>query len=304
MNIRGANVVVTGGAGFIGSWIVEKLVDSNRVLVLDRFSGGKMGNISDGAEVVKCDIRDYEKVYKALKNADFVFHLAANIEIQKSVEDPKMDADTNIGGTLNVLEASRKHGVKRVVFSSSSAVYGDACSGRLRENLCPQPLSPYAISKLAAETYAGIYTQLYGLETVSLRYFNVYGLRQNPESPYSGVLSIFAKKIKSTEELIIYGDGNQTRDFVNVKDVADANIRAALAKKASGRIINVGTGKSVSLNDIVVLLEKIKGQNIMVKHMPGRKGEVKHSCADISLARKILRFEPKVKLEDGLRELL
>ncbi len=305
MSMKDVNITVTGGAGFIGSWIAEALAKDNTVKIIDNLHTGKSENIKEmDAKFVKADIRDSKAVFDALKDSDVVFHQGANVQIQASIDDPGMDADINIGGTLNVLEACRKHDIKRLVFASSSAIYGNPEKVPVSEGQRPDPLSPYALSKLAGETYVRLYNQLYGIETVSLRYFNVYGPRQNPDSPYSGVISIFTKNVKLGKRLVVFGDGEQTRDFVNVKDVVSANILAAQSKDAVGKAFNIGTGKSISLNEMISVLKKISGKKLNVVHEKPRKGEVKHSRADIGLAKKILGYEPTIEFEDGLKELL
>ena len=307
MTLTDKSIIVTGGAGFIGSWIVELLADDNKVKVLDSFSTGKPENLAHlkgKVEIVRADVRDARMVSEVLKGADIVFHQAANVQIQASFDDPGMDAGINVGGTLNVLEACRKHDVESVVFASSSSVYGEPDKLPVVEGSAKKPTSPYAISKLSADFYTRLYSQMHGMGTVSLRYFNVYGPRQNPDSPYSGVISIFAKNIGLGKPLPVLGDGEQTRDFVSVHDVANANILAAGSKKAAGLALNVGTGRSISLNGMISVLEEISGKKLKIIHKGPRQGDVKHSRADISLAEKVLGFKPEVKLEDGLKELL
>lgn len=307
MSLKEKNIVVTGGAGFIGSWIAEALAAGNNVKVIDNLHTGKKENLKKlgtGVRFTDADIRDRNAVFGALKGTEIVFHHGANVQIPASIDDPRMDADINIGGTLNVLEACRKHDVKRLVFASSSAIYGDPEKLPVTEDQQPNPLSPYALSKLAGETYVRLYNELYGLETVSLRYFNVYGPRQNPDSPYSGVISIFTKNMKLGKELTVFGDGEQTRDFVNVRDVVKANMLAAESKQAAGKAINIGTGKTISLNQMISVLEKISGKELKVVHAEPRKGEIKDSCADISLAKKLLGYDPSIRFDDGLKELL
>jgi len=306
MAIEDRSIAVTGGAGFIGSWIAESLADANRVLVLDNLITGKKANLTKLKSKIKfinSDIRDAKKVASCLKGTDMVFHQAANVQIPKSVEDPVFDSGINIGGTLNILEACRVHDVGRIVFASSSAVYGEPAALPLKESHEKVPKSPYAASKLVAETYVRIYGELYGLGTASLRYFNVYGPKQNPDSPYSGVISIFIKNIRSGNPLTVFGDGRQTRDFVSVRDVVRANLMAAESKN-TGFAVNVGTGKRISLNDIMSILEKLSGTKLKIIRKNARQGDVKHSCADTSLAEKLLGFRAKTGLEEGLKELL
>ena len=307
MTLEERRILVTGGSGFIGSWIAETLCPTNKVSVFDCFSTGKRKNLAylkKDVKITEGDVREAGKVSHSVKGKDIVFHQAANVRIPLSVKDPPMDADININGTLNVLEACRKHDVGRLVFASSSAIYGDPVRLPVSEDHPKNPKSPYAVSKLAGEEYVLNYHRLYGLETVALRYFNVYGPRQDPSSPYSGVISIFSKRVSEGKGITVYGDGKQTRDFVNVRDVVSANILAAEAKKAPGHAINVGTGESVSLNRLVGIIEKISGKKSSIVHESEREGDVRDSCADITLLRKVLGFKPSIGLEYGLRELL
>lgn len=307
MKIEEKKVVVTGGAGFIGSWIAETLSRNNNVTVFDDVSTGKESNMKPFRErirFVKGDVRNEKGVSSVIDGSELVFHHAANVQIPLSVDNPALDSAINIRGTLNVLDACRKHDVKRVVFASSSAVYGNPERLPVTEDLTPNPLSPYALSKLSGEMYMRLYKKLYGLETVTLRYFNVYGPRQNPDSHYSGAISIFTKNIVIGKPLTVFGDGEQTRDFVNVRDVVEANILAAESKKAAGKVFNIGTGNSVSLNEVISILGKLSGKNQAVRHEDPRKGDVRHSHANIKLAKDVLGFEPSVSLEEGLKELL
>jgi UDP-glucose 4-epimerase len=305
MAVRGKSILVTGGAGFIGSHIARALAAENHVKILDDFSSGKKASTAGAGniDVIGGDIRDQKAVDKSVAGRDIVFHEAANVRIPASIKDPRMDAEINTIGTLNVLESCRKHDVSRVVFASSSALYGNPRTLPVAEGHPPSPMSPYALSKYCAETYMRIYHELYGLETVSLRYFNVYGPGQNADSPYSGVISIFMKNIREGRPLTIHGDGGQTRDFVNVADVVSANVLAAQSAKAPGMAFNVGTGTSVSINDLVRAIGKISGRVPEVLHEKTREGDVMHSRADIRLAGRVLGYRPSVKLEDGLRGL-
>ncbi|MFH0956499.1 MAG: NAD-dependent epimerase/dehydratase family protein [Candidatus Aenigmatarchaeota archaeon] len=256
------------------------------------------------ASVVKGDLRDAGAVSKAVKGVGIVFHEGANVLIPTSVKDPSMDAEVNIRGTLNVLESCRRHDVKRMVFASSSAIYGNPIKLPVAESHAPFPMSPYALSKFCAEGYVRLYHELYGLKTVSLRYFNVYGPGQNADSPYSGVISVFMKNLAEGRLLTVYGDGLQTRDFVNVSDVVCANLLAAESEKSAGMAFNIGTGTSVSVNGLIGVLKSLTKRETEVAYKARREGDVMHSCADIRLARKTLGYEPKVKLEDGLKEML
>jgi UDP-glucose 4-epimerase len=304
--LKNKDILITGGCGFIGSNLAENLSENNIIKIMDNLVSGKTANVSGlkNIKVVKADVRDFPAVQNALKGVDLVFHEASNVFVQKSLEEPQYDAENNIIGTINILEACRKNDVKRIVYASSCAVYGDPKELPINEKHPCGPKSPYGASKKAVENYCRLYNELYGIETVSLRYFNVYGPRQDPSSPYSGVISIFIKNILNNKQLFIYGDGNQTRDFVNIKDVVDANILSALSKNAVGKSINIGTGKQTSLNELVGVLKKITNKNVKAIYKSTRPGDIKHSAADISSAKKILEFSPKISLENGLRELL
>ncbi len=306
MTLKGKNVVVTGGAGFIGSWIAEYASKDNNVTVFDDMSSGTKANIDlvkSSIRLVKGDVRSQADVDSALKGADVVFHQAANVKIQVSIKDPALDASINVGGTINVLEACRKHDIANVVFAASSAVYGHPERIPTKESDRKAPLSPYAVSKMTGESYMDLYSNLHGIKTACLRYFNVYGPRQSADSPYSGVVSLFVRNAVGGKPMTIFGDGEQSRDFVNVRDVAKANMLAAECKKATGPI-NIGTGERITLNGLVRLLEKIKGRKFKVIYKKAREGDARHSCADISLARNVLGFKPSVNIEDGLRELI
>jgi UDP-glucose 4-epimerase len=306
MAIRETRVLVTGGAGFIGSSITRALAPDNHVRVFDDFSTGKKENVpgTRNIDVVKGDLRDASAVSAAVKGSGIVFHEGANVRIPASVKDPQMDAEINIKGTLNVLEACRKQDVSSLVFASSSALYGNPKKIPVSEGHMPCPASPYALSKMSAEGYVRLYHELYGMRTVSLRYFNVYGPRQNADSPYSGVISIFMKNLAEGRKLTVFGDGNQTRDFVSVSDVVSANLLAAESAKAAGMAINIGTGKSISINGLIGLLKKLSKREADIAYEHRREGDVMHSCADITLARKVLGYKPKVTLEEGLAELM
>ncbi len=300
------NVLVTGGAGFIGSHLVDALVgEGHRVIVFDDLSSGKLSNLDRAKariQFIKGDIRDYRLLTEALGGCQFVFHMAAMVSVVQTIEDPLLSSRINETGTLNVLEACRKNGVKRVVFSSSSAVYGNASGLANHEKMTPEPMSPYAVQKLTGENYAGVYHQLYGLETVCLRYFNVFGPRQDPSSPYSGVISIFMNKAAAENKPVIYGDGEQTRDFVFVKDVVDANMLAAKTKSAAGQVINIGTGRKTTINRLWQLICKIDHSHIRPEYDAPRKGEIRESVASIEKAGKILNFSCKYSMEDALAE--
>jgi UDP-glucose 4-epimerase len=296
--------LVTGGAGFIGSNLVEYLIrEGMQVRVLDNLITGSLENLKpfEGQiEFKKGDIRDLNALRDAMSDIGFVFHQAAMVSVPKSVEDPIEAALVNDLGTLNVLETARLANVKKVVFASSCAVYGDLPTLPKREEMATRPLSPYAASKLHGETYACLYSDLYSLDTVCLRYFNVYGPKQDPTSPYSGVISVFMDKANRGETVTIYGDGEQYRDFVFVADVVRANLQAALNENASGLIINVGTGSSVTINQLWKDISNIAGVGSEPHRAPEREGDIRESVADISRARQILGYEPKYSFLDGL----
>ena len=297
--------LVTGGAGFIGSNLVERLVDASvQVKVLDNLSSGFLQNLEPFQEHIyfkEGDVRDMATLEEIMVDVEVVFHQAALVSVPQSIEDPIETAMVNDLGTLNVLEAARHSGVRRVVFASSCAVYGDLPQLPKREEMETKPLSPYAASKLHGETYARLYGDLYGIETVCLRYFNVYGPRQDPGSPYSGVISIFMDKAARGESPTIYGDGKQYRDFVYVVDVVQANLLAAQRENISGVVINLGTGKSVTVNNLWKNISELAGVRDEPKRADSRPGDIRQSVAEISRAQELLDFEPRYTLEEGLR---
>ncbi|GBD34498.1 UDP-N-acetylglucosamine 4-epimerase [bacterium HR35] len=289
-------VLVTGGAGFIGSHLVNRLIkEGYKVIVIDNLSSGKKENLNPKAIFYKVDICNLERILPLFKGVDYVFHLAANPHIIFSIEHPIETHKVNVDGTLNILYASYKNKVKRLIFASTSAVYGKQKNLPLKESMIPNPISPYGLHKLIGEYYCKIFSSLYDLETVSLRYFNVYGPRMDPEGPYALVIGRFLKLKKEGKPLTIYGDGKQTRDFVYVDDVVEANILAMKSKKVGkGEVINICYGKNYSINYIAKL---IGGKRV---YLPARKGEMKHTLGDNSLARKLLGWKPKVSLEEGI----
>lgn len=298
--------LVTGGAGFIGSHITERLLtDGHQVRILDNFSTGKRENIpvSDAVSVIHGDVGDFTTVHEWMEGIDVVFHQAAIASVPETVGNPLGSERSNYRGTLNVLEAARRSDVKRVVFACSAAVYGDLPELPKTEDMPVRPLSPYAVDKLASEHACQVYTRLYGLETVSLRYFNVFGPRQDPSSPYSGVISIFANRIRQGGQPVIYGDGGQTRDFVYVADVVEANIRASQSPDAAGQAINVATGSTVTINDLLRTVCRLQDRPFAPDYQAEREGDIRHSCADISRARQLLDWEPRVAFESGLKQL-
>jgi UDP-glucose 4-epimerase len=300
--------LVIGGAGFIGSHLTERLVrDGHSVRVLDNLTTGKKENlapIAGDVELVVADVRHPDRLRQEMRDCEVVFHQAAIVSVPYSVEHPQETLDVNLRGTLNVLEAARSAGVRRVVMASSAAVYGEDPELPKRESMLPSPISPYGFEKLGGEHYMSIWTKLFGLETVALRYFNVFGPRQDPSSPYSGVISIFVDRILRDQPLTIFGDGEQSRDFVFVADVVQANLLAGSQPKASGRVYNVGGGKRTTLNQLSKILAGIAGRDVKPRHADPRAGDIRDSLADIARARAELGYEPKVSVEDGLRRLV
>jgi nucleoside-diphosphate-sugar epimerase len=297
--------LVTGGAGFIGSHLVEALLArGDEVVVLDDFSAGRESNLAGASgrlELVHGSIADAAAVRRACRGADYVLHQAARTSVPRSVEEPLETNQVNVEGTLNVLVAARDAGVKRLVFAASSSAYGDSPTLPKVETMEPAPISPYGVSKFVGELYAGVFTRIYGLETVSLRYFNVFGPRQDPASPYSGVLAKFNLALLRGEPLTIYGDGEQSRDFTYVENAVQANLLACQAPGVAGRIFNVGTGNRYTLNQTVELLGRISGRPAKATYLAPRPGDILHSQADITLARSLLGYDPKVGFEEGLR---
>jgi len=297
--------VVTGGAGFIGSHTVDELIRrGHSVVVFDDFSSGHEKNLSaaGGAfELRKGSVVDLNAVREACRDANCVIHLAAQVSVPSSLKDPIENNRINVDGTLNVLVAAREAQVRRVVLASSCAVYGESPDLPKTESMTPDPISPYAASKLSAEQYAQVFTRAYGMETVSQRYFNVFGPRQDPGSAYSGVLSLFCAALRDGTQATIYGDGEQSRDFSFVEDVVQANLLACEAPEASGLAFNVGTGRRYTLNQTLKLLEKISGRPVRVQYSAARAGDIRDSQAKISRAQRKLGYEPAVSFEDGLR---
>lgn len=302
MNTR---VVVTGGAGFIGSHIVEELLRrGSTVLVVDDFSTGKEANLAGfkgPLEVIRGSITDPSPVQSAMRGADRVFHLAARTSVPRSVADPIETNRVNVTGTLNVLVAARDARVGRVIYAASSSAYGETPTLPKSEAMCPAPISPYGVSKFVGELYARVFGRCYGLENVALRFFNVFGPRQDPHSPYSGVLSRFITAIRDDRQPVVFGDGEQSRDFTYVSNVVDAALRAAEAPDVSGMVFNAGTGGRFTLNGTLELLGKISGKQIHPVYEPPRAGDIRDSQADIRLARRLLGYVPSVNFEEGLR---
>jgi nucleoside-diphosphate-sugar epimerase len=300
-----AHYVVTGGAGFIGSHLTEELVRrGHRVRVADSLVTGKKSNIAhiNGVEFLEGDMADLDFARNAVAGCDFVLHQAAIPSVPRSVRDPITTNRANVDGTLNTLIASRDAGVKRLIFAASSAAYGDTPTLPKHEEMPTNPLSPYALQKVIGEQYLRMFTKLYGLETVSIRYFNVFGPRQDPSSPYSGVISVFATALLENRAPTIFGDGEQTRDFTYVANVVDGVLSACEAPGASGEIINVATGGRVSLNQLFEEMRALIGADVKPKYADVRPGDVRDSQADITKARRILGYEPTVGFEEGIRK--
>jgi nucleoside-diphosphate-sugar epimerase len=301
---RGKLYLVTGGAGFIGSNVAEALLRrGDRVRIFDNFSTGRHENLAglDGAEVVEGDLRSPEQVGRAVAGVEGVFHQAALRSVPRSVDDPVSTNDVNVGGTLNLLMACREAGVRRVVYASSSSAYGDDPTLPKVETLPANPISPYAVSKLAAEHYCRTFARLYGLETVSLRYFNVFGPRQNPESKYSAVIPRFLQLALQDQPLEIHGDGEQSRDFTYIDNVVQGNLRSMDTPGVSGEVFNIACGTRHSLLTIAQAIEAFLERELPRQHTPPRPGDVKHTLADISKAERLLDYRPEVDFADGIR---
>jgi nucleoside-diphosphate-sugar epimerase len=302
-----ASYLVTGGAGFIGSHLAEELVRrGHRVRVVDSLITGKRQNLDHlpAVEFVQGDLADAGVAAQAAQGMDYVLHQAAIPSVPRSVKDPVTSNRANIDGSLNVLVAARDAGVKRLVYAGSSSAYGNTPTLPKREDMPTNPLSPYALQKLVAEQYCQMFTRLYGFETVTIRYFNVFGPRQDPGSPYSGVISLFATALLEKRQPIIYGDGGQTRDFTYVANVVDGVLRACEAPAAAGQVINVATGGRISLNNLLATMNRIVGTDITATYAPARDGDVRDSQADIGKAQALLGYQPLVQLEEGLRHTL
>jgi nucleoside-diphosphate-sugar epimerase len=297
--------LVTGGAGFIGSNIVDELVRrGHKVVVLDDLSAGKESNLADVRG--KIDLRvgsitDLAAVQSACNGADYVIHLAARTSVPRSVQDPIGTNFVNIDGTLNVLVAARDAKVRRIVFAASSSAYGETPTLPKTETMPADPISPYGITKYVGELYAKVFGRVYGLENACVRYFNVFGPRQDPSSQYSGVLSRFMLAVIEGQQPVVFGDGEQSRDFTFIENIVDETLRACEAQGASGMVFNGGTGARITLNQVLKLLEKISGKKINAKYDPPRTGDIRDSQADISLAQKVLGYKPLVHFEEGLQ---
>jgi nucleoside-diphosphate-sugar epimerase len=299
-----SSYLVTGGAGFIGSHLVEALVQrGHRVRVVDSLLTGKRSNLDHigGVEFLEGDLADLTVARQASDSMEYVLHQAAIPSVPRSVSDPISSNRSNIDATLNILVAARDAGVKRFVYAGSSSAYGNAAALPKREDMTTGPLSPYALQKFVGEEYCRMFTRLYGLETVTTRYFNVFGPRQDPGSPYSGVISLFSTAVLEGRRPIIYGDGEQTRDFTYIANAVDGVLRASEAANVAGEVINVATGTRVSLNEVLRILNTVVGTKLSAIYRDPRQGDVRDSCADISKAARLLGYRPLVSFEDGLR---
>jgi UDP-glucose 4-epimerase len=298
--------LVTGGAGFIGSHIARSLIEQGaRVRIIDNLSTGYEANLNEiggSLDFINASIADPNALKSALQDVELIFHEAAIPSVPKSVAQPRETHEASVNGTFSLLLAARDAKVRRLVYAASSSVYGDQRESPKHESMRPDPLSPYAVAKLVGEYYCQVFTRTYGLETVCLRYFNVFGPRQDPSSPYSGVISRFIRALESGEPPVIYGDGEQTRDFTYVANAVEANLRAAQAAGASGRVFNIANGQSVSINEVLEVLKQLTGRtDVSAEYAEPRVGDVRDSLADLGAARSVLGYAPQVGLEEGLR---
>jgi UDP-glucose 4-epimerase len=303
-----SKVLVTGGAGFIGSNLTESLLKRKHfVRVLDDFSTGKRENLIfakeyPSLEILEGDIRDLRICKQAIKGVEYIFHQAALPSVQRSVEDPGTSNAINVGGTLNILLAAKEEGVKRVIYASSSSIYGDTPTLPKHEEMPSNPLSPYALQKYIGEKYCQLFYQLYDLDTVSLRYFNIFGPKQDPNSVYSAVIPRFIDALLQDRPPIIFGDGEQSRDFTFIENVVQANLLAMSAERLHGEAMNIACGKRISLNQLLKILKKILGSKLAPTYQEPRKGDVRHSLADIRKSKKFINYMPKVGIEEGLKK--
>lgn len=303
-----ANYLVTGGAGFVGGHLVQGLVGrGHNVRVLDNFSTGKRSNLEDVAssvEVIDGDMRDFDTCLTAAAGIDMIFHEAAIPSVPRSVDEPFASHDANMNGTFNVLMAAVQSKCKRVIYAASSSAYGDTEVLPKHEAIRPEPLSPYAVQKLAGEMYGRAFYECFGLQTVALRYFNVFGPRQDPKSQYAAAIPAFVTSILNDQPPTVYGDGTQTRDFTFIENVVHANVLAAEAKETRGQAINIACGQKVSVNGIIATINQLLGKDVETKFVPRRKGDVMHSLADISKAKELIGFEPQVLFDEGLKRAI
>ncbi len=303
-----ANYLVTGGAGFIGSHLVERLVkDGHAVRVLDNFATGKRDNLApflSKIDLLEGDLRNPDDCRRACRDIEIVYHEGAVPSVPKSVEDPVTSHEANVDGTFNILMAARDAKCRRLIYAASSSAYGDLPELPKRESVCPQPLSPYAVNKLAGEYYLLAFYRCFGLQTLSLRYFNVFGPRQDPKSQYAAAIPAFVSAILAGKSPTIYGDGEQTRDFTYIDNVVHANLLAAQAAKTEGQVINIACGQRVTVNQIIAQINQLLGKNVPSRHVDERPGDIKHSLADITLAKQIIGYEPLITFEEGLRRAI
>jgi nucleoside-diphosphate-sugar epimerase len=296
--------LVTGGGGFIGSHLVDRLLrEGHDVRILDNFATGHRENLAEAlehSELIEGDIQSYERVHNAVRGCDLVFHLAALPSVPRSIQDPLTSTASNVTGTLNVLLAARDEGVRRVVFGSSSSVYGPQREYPQREDAAARPISPYAVSKLAAEGYCRAFTRVYGVETVALRYFNVFGPRQDPLSQYAAVIPKFITAVLAGESPVIYGDGEQSRDFTYIDNTVDGTVLASRADGVAGEVFNVACGEETTLNELVANIGEISGRPLEAVYTPPKPGDLERSLADVSRAREAIDYEPAVDVRTGL----
>jgi len=307
--IKDEEIVVTGGAGFIGSNLSETLAVHNRVTIVDDFSTGWMSNIevllrNENVALVRGSITDLEVLNRTFRNKRYVFHQGALPSVQRSIKDPLMSHKVNTTGTINVLLAARDCGVEKVVFATSSSAYGETPTLPKVETMKSSPLSPYAVTKVCCEEYMKVFNDLYGLRTTSLRYFNVYGPRQDPASQYSAVIPRFITAVMNGRSPAIFGDGQQSRDFSFIKDVVQANIRAAMSDRCDGTVCNVATGQRITVEELALKIIRSLGKDIEPSYHPPRPGDIKHSLADITKARELMGYEPRYTIDTGLKETI
>ncbi|MEK7710502.1 MAG: SDR family oxidoreductase [Planctomycetota bacterium] len=303
-----ANILVTGGAGFIGSHLMTRFVEmGHRVRVFDNLSTGKRENLAHLAgrvELMEADLRDAEACRRACEGIEFVFHEAALGSVPKSVDDPQPSHDVNINGTFNMLRAAVDRKVRRFIYAGSSSAYGDAEESPKHEGLIPRPLSPYAVQKLTGEHYCSAFSTCFGLETITLRYFNVFGERQDPKSQYAAAIPAFVTAILRGEAPTIYGDGEQSRDFTYIDNVVDGNVLAMTVSRTSGETVNLACGGRITVNEVIAAINRALGTNVKPRYFAPRAGDVRHSCADIEFAKRLLRFRPAIGFEEGLRRAI
>jgi nucleoside-diphosphate-sugar epimerase len=301
-------ILITGGAGFIGSNIAQELIKrGDDVKIIDNLTTGKVTNIKnilDKIKFIQGDIRDLNLLKKLMKEVDYVFHQAAIPSVPRSVKDPIASNRTNVEGTLNVLVAAKDNNVKKVIYASSSSVYGDTLTLPKVETMKPNPLSSYAVTKLTGEYYCKVFYKIYGLRTISLRYFNVFGRNQDPASEYAAVIPKFITGVLSNKPLIIYGDGKQTRDFTFIKDVVQANIKAAESSKGDGEVLNIARGERITINELSEMIINMVGKKIKPLYDKPRPGDIKHSLADVSRAKELIGYIPEYSLKEGLKNTI